>query len=65
LASSDHPGVGAVSAPTPLEEVMSRPHRPVPDTDKLPPGTSPPPFDHEPVERPGPDPDTDGDPLDT
>ncbi|MGY3231967.1 hypothetical protein ACVWWJ_003451 [Luteibacter sp. HA06] len=44
---------------------MSRPHRPVPDTDKLPPGTSPPPFDHEPVERPGPDPDTDGDPLDT
>lgn len=44
---------------------MPRPHRPVPDTDKPLPGTSPPPYDHEPVERPGPDPDTDGDPLDT
>jgi len=53
------------NAPTPLEEAMPRPLRPVPDTDRTLPGTSPPPYDHEPVERPGPDPDTDGDPLET
>jgi hypothetical protein len=29
------------------------------------PGTSPPPYDHEPVERPGPDPDTDGETPET
>jgi hypothetical protein len=40
-------------------------HRPVPETDKVPPGTSTPPTDYEPVERPGPDPDSDGEPLDT
>lgn len=39
---------------------MPRPHRPVPDTDLPAPGTFPPPYDHEPVERPGPEPDTDG-----
>lgn len=39
---------------------MSHSHRPVPDTERKPPGTSPPPLDDEPVKRPGPDPDTDG-----
>ncbi|GAA0908750.1 hypothetical protein GCM10009552_18410 [Rothia nasimurium] len=42
---------------------MPRRFRPVPDAEPLPSGTSPPPLDHEPVERPGPDPDTDGEPL--
>ena len=42
------------------EDLMPRPHRPVPDTDLPAPGTFPPPYDHEPVERPGPEPDTDG-----
>ena len=42
---------------------MPRPFRPVPDTEKPLPGTAPPPFDHDPVERPGPDPDTDGDDM--
>jgi hypothetical protein len=41
---------------------MNRPHRPVHDTDKTLPGTAPPPYDLDPVERPGPDPDTDGEP---
>ncbi|MDQ7995114.1 MAG: hypothetical protein AAGC76_04585 [Luteibacter sp.] len=42
---------------------MHRTHRPVPDTDSVPPGTAPPPYDPEPVKRPGPDPDTDGAPV--
>jgi len=42
---------------------MPRPFRPVPDTEKPHPGTAPPPLEHEPVERPGPDPDTDGEPV--
>ena len=45
---------------------MNHPHhRPVPETDKALPGTAPQPLDDVPVERPGPDPDTDGEPLDT
>ncbi|MGN6093598.1 MAG: hypothetical protein ACTHOL_14695 [Luteibacter jiangsuensis] len=42
---------------------MPRPFRPSPDTEKPHPGTAPPPLEHEPVERPGPDPDTDGEPV--
>lgn len=44
---------------------MTRPHRPVPATDTLPPGTEPLPLDDSPVKRPGPDPDSDGDPVET
>jgi hypothetical protein len=39
-------------------------HRPSTDPEKGMPGTAPPPIEHEPVERPGPDPDTDGEQRD-
>jgi len=44
---------------------MTRPHRPVPATDKVPTGAEPVPLEESPVNRPGPDPDTDGDPVET